>query len=129
MPIDYKKYPKNWKAEIRPQILQRDVNCCKFCRVANGSVIHRFVDGNGCAYYSFCSIIYSADNGDVARNVQFTPNDAKCVKIVLTIAHLDHDIANNDYSNLAALCQRCHLRYDAKQHAETRRRNRQLKNC
>ena len=37
-------------------------------------------------------------------------------RVVLTIAHLDHDIANNQPANLAALCQRCHLRHDAGQH-------------
>ena len=46
--------------------------------------------------------------------------------VVLTVAHLDHDTTNNDDSNLAALCQRCHLRHDAALHAqhaaETRRR-------
>jgi 5-methylcytosine-specific restriction endonuclease McrA len=37
-------------------------------------------------------------------------------RIVLTIAHLDHDISNNEPSNLRALCQRCHLRWDHAQH-------------
>ena len=43
-------------------------------------------------------------------------------KVVLTIAHLDHIPENCDYSNLRALCQRCHNRYDAKHRAETRRK-------
>lgn len=34
-------------------------------------------------------------------------------KVVLTVAHLDHDPTNNDPENLRALCQRCHNRYDA----------------
>lgn len=29
---------------------------------------------------------------------------------VLTVDHLDHDPGNSDPANLAALCQRCHLR-------------------
>ena len=41
-------------------------------------------------------------------------------KVVLTVAHLDHDPRNNDPSNLAALCQRDHLRYDAEHHKKTR---------
>lgn len=41
--------------------------------------------------------------------------------IVLTVAHLDHDPANCADDNLAALCQRCHLGYDAGHHADTRR--------
>lgn len=41
-------------------------------------------------------------------------NPVKLVKVVLTLAHLDHDAStgNHDESNLKALCQRCHLRYD-----------------
>ena len=35
------------------------------------------------------------------------------VLIVLTVAHLDHTPENCADENLAALCQRCHNRYDA----------------
>ena len=41
--------------------------------------------------------------------------------IVLTIAHLDHAPENNDPSNLKALCQKCHLAYDAEEHSQTRK--------
>ena len=34
-------------------------------------------------------------------------------KVVLTIAHLDQDPANNAPDNLRALCQRCHNALDA----------------
>lgn len=37
----------------------------------------------------------------------------RVAKIVLTVAHLDHDPRHNDPSNLKALCQRCHNRHDA----------------
>lgn len=44
--------------------------------------------------------------------------------VVLTVAHLDHDPRNNgvegDRPNLMAMCQRCHLTYDAPHHAVTR---------
>lgn len=40
-------------------------------------------------------------------------------KIVLTIAHLDHTPEHNAPENLRALCQRCHLAYDATHHAQT----------
>lgn len=47
-------------------------------------------------------------------------NGERWYTIVLTIAHLDHDPTNNDPANLRALCQACHLKYDAQHHAETR---------
>lgn len=50
------------------------------------------------------------------------------VKVVLTIAHLDHDENNWDvpYDRLRALCQRCHLRYDAPE--KKRRREQKINN-
>ena len=50
-------------------------------------------------------------------------------RVVLTIAHLDHDPTHNDFANLRAWCQACHLAYDAAEHAaharHTRRRKQQ----
>lgn len=37
MAIDYKKYPANWKTEIRPRILERADNKCEWCGAANKS--------------------------------------------------------------------------------------------
>ena len=48
-------------------------------------------------------------------------------KVVLTTAHLDHDKNNNRFWNLAALCQRCHLRHDLPQHIENRKYGRNWK--
>ncbi|MFZ1643743.1 MAG: hypothetical protein WAV07_20385 [Candidatus Contendobacter sp.] len=45
-------------------------------------------------------------------------------RVVLTIAHLDHTPEHNDPANLRALCQRCHLAYDAHHHAKTAYRSR-----
>jgi hypothetical protein len=36
--------------------------------------------------------------------------------VVLTVAHLDHTPENCEPENLLAMCQRCHLVYDAEQH-------------
>lgn len=127
MPIDYKLYPEDWKTRIRPSILAREDNRCKFCNVPNGATIERFTNQNNQPCYKYQSSIYLADNGEFIDNIIEMPIGGKCVKIVLTIAHLDHDITNNNFDNLAALCQRCHLRYDAKQHAQTRKKNKQSK--
>lgn len=89
--------------------------------------------------------LYPADWKAISHRIRFERAKGKCewcgaahgayeihtgkiVKIVLTCAHLDHDPTHNDDSNLAALCQACHLRHDAQQHAdnaaETRRNKR-----
>lgn len=89
MPIDYKKYPKNWK-EIRDKILKRAKNRCECtgeCGLHHG---RRCIEENG------------------------KPASYAKGKIVLTIAHLDHDETNHKVklNRLKAMCQRCHLRYD-----------------
>lgn len=97
MPIDYSKYPPNWK-EIRARIITRAGNCCEDCTVANGSTLYRWN----------------------LRTLESQP-----VKVVLTIAHLDHDETNWQVTDdrLKALCQGCHLRYDIPE----KRRRRQAK--
>jgi hypothetical protein len=65
---------------------------------------------------------YRAQNKcEVCGAVNYNPHPETGSKVILTVAHLDHDITNNSFFNLKAMCQRCHLRYDAKHHAETRR--------
>lgn len=49
-------------------------------------------------------------------------------KVVLTIAHLDHNKSNNADENLRALCQACHLAYDSEIHIANRKRNREQAN-
>lgn len=45
------------------------------------------------------------------------PHPVTGSKVVLTVAHLDHQPENVSDENLMAMCQRCHLTYDAKHHA------------
>ena len=66
------------------------------------------------------------------------PHPVTGSKVVLTVAHLDHQPMNCDglehdpnrpllpleQSNLRAWCQRCHLTYDKHQHYATRRKGR-----
>lgn len=45
-------------------------------------------------------------------------------KRTLTVAHLNHKPEDVRPENLMAMCAPCHLRYDAKHHAETRKNRR-----
>ena len=125
MPIDYKRYPPNWLKEIRPRIMQRANNTCE-CEGCNfkhleevwavkhkGKTTGWFRDFNEANTQP--KTIESKRN-KTSGKVELVPNPKK-VKIVLTIAHLDHDEANHDVSDerLMAMCQLCHLRYDAKE--------------
>jgi len=131
MPIDYSNYPKNWKTKIRPDILFRANNRCEFCLVKNYSYVFRGTYNDMEVYQTSTCEVFDADNGKrIADKVKgvgvyVKPKSGnvceKAVRIVLTIMHLDHDITNNCYSNLAAGCQRCHNRYDAKNRAANRK--------
>ncbi|MBC8551501.1 MAG: hypothetical protein H8D23_17790 [Candidatus Brocadiales bacterium] len=90
MPIDYKRYPADWK-ETRIRILERAGNRCE-CEGECG--LH--TTSGRCV----------GTNGEMAMYAKG--------KVVLTIAHLDHDESNHDVKDdrLRAFCQRCHLRYD-----------------
>lgn len=107
MPIDYKDYPDNWKANIVPDIRKRSGNKCEGfpkhpnCRAANGE-----------------------------------PHPKTGSTVVLTTAHMDHDKKNNYYhpvhashpkNNLRDLCQRCHLGHDINQHVANRKYGRNYK--
>lgn len=110
MPIDYGKYPKNWK-ELRAAVIERAGNKCEFCGVENYATGVREADGT--FYKTEGMALEAADlDGD------------KVIQIVLTVAHLDHDEENHDVKldRLAALCQRCHLRYDVPE-KKRRRKN------
>lgn len=115
MPIDYSKYPPNWKTEIVPAVLSRANNCCEKCGLENRQTvwaIKLWIKENG--RYKLRSIWFR-DKRDAER--ENTMYFVRPVRVILTIAHLDHDETNHtvELERLLALCQMCHLRYDAKE--------------
>jgi hypothetical protein len=128
MPIDYSLYPSDWK-EISARIRAREGNKCKRCLAPNGEKVWRWGD----EWVPFSR--HTPDPWNLPRET-LTLGGAgesylyRAVKIVLTVAHLNHDISDNRDENLAALCQHCHLRHDAKHHAKNAaktRRNKKVK--
>lgn len=118
MPVDYSKYPADWK-DIRARIIARAGDCCEFCGLANGEwIVRSSEDGSRYIVSDAETGGYKLD-GELLRMSEIPSEfDANPpIKIVLTVAHLDHDTTHNDDDNLRALCQRCHLTYDAKHHA------------
>ena len=125
MPIDYKKYHPDWKTKIRPDILDRAKHCCEICNVPNYLCIIRGEwHGEKCYQTDNGVIFRESDSKNIGEDYvgEVHPTN-KFIKIVLTVSHLDHDIDNNDYSNLKAMCQKCHLNYDKEHHRETRAKN------
>ena len=127
MPCNYKNYPPNWFTEIRPRILERAKNCCEQCFVKNYEIILRGEWAGVKVFQTEDGKIFNAENGEKIGEHYFGEINkkpkAKLTKVILTIAHLDHDKENFEVSDdrLKALCQRCHLVLDKEHHAEKRR--------
>jgi hypothetical protein len=113
MPIDYKKYPSDWQ-QTRNRILERAKNTCECCSLEKHSTVWSFRNLEKVT-------VWSKDLPYI-RSFSIDPKE---VKVVLTIAHLDHDETNHQVTDerLKAMCQLCHLRYDAKEKV-IRRQNR-----
>lgn len=127
-PENKKRYPENWK-QIRKDILARAGNKCEFCGIENKSyiiykngIIDSIVSPNDFIYPQYKSLDKSWSCADSHGKICYY----RKALVVLTIAHLDHTPENCDYSNLKALCQKCHNQYDAKHRAETRRKDREV---
>ena len=114
MPINYAKYPKNWKSEIRPRILHRANNRCECCGIQNNTIVSAIKTHQQKTVWVFQTYSQWIREGCPKR-----------VRVVLTIAHLDHDEENHDVSDdrLKAMCQLCHLRYDTAEKKRRRKEN------
>jgi hypothetical protein len=88
-PENRRRYPANWR-EIVAQVRDRSGDCCE-----------------GSPAFPDCR----APNGE--------PHPVTGSKVVLTTGHLDHVPEHCELENLRHWCQRCHLVYDGKHHAET----------
>jgi hypothetical protein len=116
-PENRKRYPANWKAISKRIRYERAGNTCECTGQCGSDHDGRCDAPNG--------ELISRDGVDPARWSRDLTFGHSTVKVVLTVAHLDHTPENSDDCNLLAMCQRCHLRYDREHHAATRKQRRQ----
>ncbi len=117
--MDTKRYPKNWRA-ISQRIRERAHDRCEKCGVQNHRYIWRSADDPAdYIWYDSEQDYYRLPDGTPIKMSETGEYADKATYIVLTVAHLDHNPMNNADDNLQALCQRCHLKHDGKQHAKT----------
>jgi 5-methylcytosine-specific restriction endonuclease McrA len=99
MPIkkeNLKLYPSNWKDISYDIRFNRSNGKCEVCGAINYSYVN-----------------------SITRELCLQDED-NAIMIVLTVAHLDHNPSNCDYSNLMAMCQKCHNNYDKSHRKQTR---------
>lgn len=115
-PENKARYPADWPA-ISLRIRERAEFRCEDCGLPDRQLGGRLPDGR------WLPARPTGDNG--LRLTWPAPGDyawcsdgqrterLRIVRIILTVAHLDHQPENCDPANLRAWCQRCHNRYDA----------------
>ena len=79
---------------------------------------------------------YPTDWESISQRIRFDRAKGRCEKcgseygepnpetgsvVVLTVAHLNHEPSDCRDENLMAMCQACHIRYDAPRKADERR--------
>jgi len=133
MPISPEKralYPPDWP-EITREVRERDGRRCKRCLKPDRELVYVGPAGQ---WLDQDEDGWRDEHGEIIghcpeayKETEFGPQ-CRQIKVVLTVAHLDGDPTNNGVPgcrpNLAALCQRCHLRHDRRQHTESARKTR-----
>ena len=119
-PENRDRYPKDWP-KIRGRILARAGQK----RDANGKITHEAQCEN-CGAPNHTWIMRDGDKWDYARTAMADLlAEYGAVRVILTIAHLDHQPETRDENLLRAWCQRCHNRYDIGHRKQTRRATRE----
>lgn len=117
-----------WQA-TRDRILLRAAHSCEGCGKPNHATIQVMRDGSGrwCAGNPRRGQWFGADAKPVARPSAADLRRCQRIRVVLTIAHLNHLAGDDRDENLRALCQRCHLAHDQRWHLAQARRTRAAK--
>jgi len=103
-PANRARYPKNWRDISQRIRFERAAGQCE-CTGECG----KHAPGIRCE----------------GRHGHINPRTMR--RITLTVAHLDHTPENCGDDNLRAMCNACHLAYDAAHHAINARRTREAK--
>ena len=123
-----KGYPRDWAKISRRVRFERANGLCEHCGKRHGEKVLQGPLGS----WQRESQWYDARGRQIHRPPPWPskhwwrhlfwygePPRPRLVKVVLHTAHLDHNPGNCEDTNLAALCQQCHLRYDAGLHKWT----------
>lgn len=109
------RYPADWP-KVRARILERARYRCEHpgCLAAQRALGY---------WHAGAWVPLPRALHDVGVNgpctIQTKEGPLKIIRIVLTVAHLDHQPENCADENLRAWCQRHHLAYDQAHHRET----------
>ncbi len=143
-PENRARYPKDWSAISlaakkragwkcqHPGCAATQYSVGRWVRFADGPHEWRPLEGNTPATTAMDHELFMAGEGRDAAGDRWTYGQARAfidrwvwadddspLVIVLTVAHLNHEPEDCRPENLAAMCQRHHLAYDAEHHKRT----------
>ena len=114
-------YPIDWRELSASIRFRRAKGLCETCRRPHGRVVLHLGDGR---WWDDEAHRWRDGCGKTVRRLA-PPHSlierTRTTRVVLATAHRDHDPQNNEASNLAALCQRCHILHDKAEHLRRRR--------
>ncbi|WP_409530302.1 hypothetical protein [Sphingomonas sp.] len=133
-------YPIDWAELSRLIRFRRAKGRCEHCQRPHGREVIHLGEGT---WWDEDAKAWRDGRGKRARplklqaNLSHTqllfagmdPPSPLMTRVVLASAHLNHDPGDNRPSNLAALCQRCHMIHDAPEHRRRRWLNRFRQNA
>lgn len=104
-----------WLA-IRDRIRQRAGDCCEGCGVRNLAVGVRLPDGSFLElgeFYTPGEFLTTGWFEAREGNALWREHQAKLIRIVCTVAHVDESLVDHSDGNLRFWCQKCHNSHDA----------------
>lgn len=121
MPINYNRYPSDWKTRLHRIVWERAGGRCENCGLYHNQLVMSYK----VPMRRGTKLVYRVRWLDQSILPQI--KGAKPVRVILTKAHLDHDADNKNVhpSRIRLWCQLCHLRYDAQPKADRRKQQQQ----
>lgn len=113
-------YPIDWRELSDVIRFKRAKGRCEQCGRPHGQTISHLGDGR---WFDPDDGTWRDGQGRAVDWVDYQDykGQLRQTRVILATAHLDHNPSNNRPRNLKALCQRCHLRHDRKEHRQRSR--------
>lgn len=111
-------YPIDWPQISAAVRFERAGGRCEGCGRPHGATVAHLGDGR---WYDAEARAWRSGRGRFVAVAIPADTPVFRTRVVLAACHKAHDPSRNRPSDLAALCQRCHLLHDAPEHARRRR--------
>lgn len=106
-------YPIDWQQISETIRFGRAGARCEQCERPHMSYVAHLGDGR---WWDSAARYWRNDRGRRVPVKGFNLASVRTTYVVLACAHLNHDPGDSTPGNLRALCQRCHIIYDAAEH-------------